>query len=140
MYTIQSCNSKEQDIIIDGLVEYNLSQVPATQDELFVDLSKKVVDQQGNIIAGIVARMYCWKCVYVDTLWVSEVYRKKGLGTKLLEQVEQEAIDRGATLIHLDTFDFQAKEFYLRYGYEVFGELKDCPKGHSRFYLKKDLV
>ena len=140
MYTIQSCDSKEQDIIIDGLVKYNLSKVPATQEELFVDLSKKVVDQQGNIIAGIVARMYCWKCVYVDTLWVSEVYRKKGLGTKLLEQVEQEAIDKGATLIHLDTFDFQAKEFYLRHGYEVFGELKNCPEGHSRYYLKKDLV
>lgn len=139
MYTIQSCDLKEQDIIINGLVEYNLTKVPATQEELFVNLSKKIIDQQGNIIAGIVARMYCWNCVYVDTLWVSENHRKNGLGTKLLELVEQEAKDKGADMIHLDTFDFQAKEFYQKLGYEIFGELKDCPKRHSRYYLKKEL-
>lgn len=139
LYTIQACNLKEQDIIIDELVKYNLTQVPATQDELFVDLSKKIVDQQGDIIAGIVARMYCWNCVYVDTLWVSEAHRKNGFGKDLLEVVEQEAKDKGATLIHLDTFDFQAKEFYQKLWYEIYGELKNCPEGHSRYYLKKEL-
>ena len=43
-------------------------------------------------------------------------------------------------LIHLDTFDFQAKDFYLKHGYEVFGVLDDCPKGHKRYYMKKVLV
>ena len=99
-----------------------MTKVPATQEELFVNLSKKIIDQQGNIIAGIVAKMYCWNCVYVDTLWVSENHRKNGLGTKMLKLVEQEAKDRGATLIHLDTFDFQAKEFYLRHGIERIDE------------------
>ena len=45
----------------------------------------------------------------------------------------------GATLAHLDTFDFQAKDFYLKHGYEVFGILDDCPKGHKRYYMKKVL-
>jgi hypothetical protein len=42
-------------------------------------------------------------------------------------------------LSHLDTFDWQTKEFYLKHGYEVFGVLDDCPPGHKRYYMKKVL-
>ena len=45
----------------------------------------------------------------------------------------------GCTLSHLDTFDFQAKDFYLTKGYEIFGELENCPPGHKRIFLKKYL-
>ena len=43
-------------------------------------------------------------------------------------------------LIHLDTCDFQSKDFYLKQGYEIFGVLDNCPKGHKRYYLKKMLL
>ena len=59
------------------------------------------------------------------------------MGEKLLKEVEKIAINQGCELIHLDTFDFQAKDFYLKYGYEIFGVLEDCPEGHCRYYLKK---
>ena len=45
----------------------------------------------------------------------------------------------GAYLSHLDTFDFQAKDFYLKHGYEIFGTLENCPPNHNRYYLKKAL-
>jgi hypothetical protein len=61
------------------------------------------------------------------------------LGTILLNKVEEKAKQLGATLSHLDTFDFQAKDFYLKHGYEVFGVLDDCPKDHKRYYMKKVL-
>ena len=66
---IDVCSKKEQDYIIERLVEYNLSQVSAKQKENFIDLSKKI-GKDDKIVAGIVARMYCWNVVYVDTLWV----------------------------------------------------------------------
>ena len=81
--------------------------------------------------------MYCWNVAYIDTLCVDEAYRGKGLGAKLLAEVESAAKEKGCYLIHLDTFDFQAKEFYEKQGYEVFGVLEDCPKRHCRYYLKK---
>lgn len=121
------------------MVQYNLSQVPAKQEELFIDLSRKLTDKDGNIVAGIIAEMYCWNCVYVDILWVSESQRGKNLGSRLLLELEQDAKDKGAYLIHLDTFDFQAKEFYEKLGYEVFGILEDCPQNHTWYYLKKKL-
>jgi hypothetical protein len=38
---------------------------------------------------------------------------------------------------HLNTFDWQAKAFYEKPGYVIFGVLEDCPRGHTRHYLKK---
>ena len=83
--------------------------------------------------------MYCWNVTYIDTLWVDETYRGKGLGSQLLTEVERTAKENGCYLIHLDTFDFQAKEFYKKQGYEVFGILEDCPKEHCRYYLMKKI-
>ena len=81
---------------------------------------------------------YCWNVAYIDTLWVDGKYRGKGLGSKLLAEVERTAKEKGCYLIHLDTFDYQAKEFYKKQDYKVFGVLEDCPKGHCRYYLRKN--
>lgn len=133
---IETCTKEEQDYLVDRLVEYNLTQVEATQKENFIDLSRKIV-KNGKIIAGIIARMYCWNVVYVDTLWVDPNYRERKIGKSLLKNVETEAKSNGAKLIHLDTFDFQAKDFYEKQGYVVFGKLDDCPENHCRFFMNK---
>lgn len=138
-YTISGCNGSDKAFLVDKLVDYNLSQVPATQEENFIDLSRKVLSEDGKILAGIIVRMYCWRCIYIDTFWIDESMRGEGLGTLLLEEVERVAKENGSHLIHLDTFDFQAKDFYLAHGYSVFGELEDCPKGHTRYFMSKVL-
>ena len=138
-YTVSGCNGSDKAFLVDKLVDYNLSQVPATQDENFIDLSRKVLSEDGKILAGIIVRMYCWRCIYIDTFWIDESMRGEGLGTLLLEEVERVAKENGSHLIHLDTFDFQAKDFYLAHGYSVFGELEDCPKGHTRYFMSKVL-
>ena len=138
-YCIENCKDGDADFIIDRLVEYNLSQMPAKQEVLFDTLDKKITDDNGNIIAGCVAKMYCWNVAYIDTLWVGSEYRGQGLGARLLAEVEKTSKAKGCYLIHLDTFDFQAKAFYEKQGYITFGVLDDCPKGHCRYYLKKAL-
>ena len=139
MYDIVNCTNNDADYICDRLVEYNLRQVEKTQKVDFVNINKKVVDENNIIIAGCIAKMYCWNIVYVDILWVDEQYRKHGLGTQLLNEIEKIAIEEKCRLIHLDTFDFQAKDFYIKQGYEVFGVLEACPANHCRYYLKKKL-
>ena len=62
-----------------------------------------------------------------------------GWGSRLLREIENIAAQEGCSLIHLDTFDFQARDFYLRQGYELFGTLEDCPENHCRYYLQKKL-
>ncbi len=137
MFNILNGKKQDVDFICGRLVEYNLSKVPKTQEVEFVEIVKKIIDNKNNIIAGRYAKMYCWNVIYIDILWVDERYRKHGLGAKLLEEIERIAVEQKCSLIHLDTFDFQAKDFYLKHGYEVFGVLEDCPKDHCRYYLKK---
>ena len=138
-YNIVPIADGDDKFIKDKLVEYNLSMVPATQSELFESVSKKIVDEEGNIIAGCLAIMHYWNVVAIDILWVDDQYRGQGLGSILLGKVEREAMEKGCHLVHLDTYDFQAKGFYEKNGYSVFGILEDCPKGHIRYYLKKSL-
>ena len=139
IYSIRESNSDEAKIIVDSLVEYNLTKVPLIQETPNIWINRVAEDMDGNIIAGINSRMYCWNCLYIDILWVKEEYRKSGLGSKLLNEVERIAKDKGCNIIHLDTFDFQAKDFYIKHGYDIFGILDDCPREHKRYYLKKML-
>ena len=136
-YFMREGNHIEADFIIDKIVEYNLSIVPSKQETDFLWINRIVEDKNGNIIAGIISKMYCWNCLYIDVLWVKEEHRKDGLGSRLLKEIESVAIEKGCYLIHLDTFDFQAKDFYIKHGYEVFGVLDECPEGHKRYFLKK---
>ena len=136
-YIITESNEEESELIVDKIVEYNLSKVPIIQESSFIWINRVIVDTYGDIIAGINSKMYCWNCLYIDVLWVKEEYRKEGLGSKILNEIEKVAKDKGCYLIHLDTFDFQAKDFYLKHGYDIFGILDECPQRHKRYFMKK---
>ncbi len=137
-YDIIPATKEEAEFIDNKLGAFNLSQVPAAHEPTLV-LKNYTIKENGTIIAGINAFVYHWGILYIEVLFVDESHRHKGLGTTLLQKVELEAKEMGATLAHLDTFDFQALDFYLKHGYEVFGVLEDCPKGHKRYYLQKRL-
>ena len=140
-YDIVAIDGEDADCLDDRIVAYNLSQMPAACEgnRVVKWFGKKITDQDGNMIAGCVAARTVWGTAEVSILWVDEAYRKRGLGSQVLGAVESEAKENGCTIILLDTFDWQAKGFYEKNGYSVFGELKDCPQGHSRYYMSKSL-
>ncbi len=134
---VEPASLQDIDFIDQKIVEYNNSQVPFTQDPAFINFNYVIKDDNEHIIGGITAASYCWKILYINVLWIDEKYRKHGYGSQLLEKVEQEAKKLGCHLAHLDTLDFQAKDFYLKHGYEIFGVLNDCPEGHKKYFMKK---
>lgn len=138
-YVIEESTRDEYNLVDRGIVEYNLSKVPFTQEPSFISINKVIKGVNGEVFAGINSILYCWNCLYIDVLWVEKEFREEGYGTVLLDEVEKIAKEKGCKLIHLDTFDFQAKDFYLRQGYEVFGVLDDCPLDHKRYYMKKNI-
>lgn len=95
-------------------------------------------DDSGKIVGGLTGYTL-WTWLHVRLLAVSPEGRGKGLGTDLLTRAEAEARKRGCKNAFLDTFSFQARPFYEKMGYSVFGELPDFPPGHSRYYLRKEL-
>ena len=75
--------------------------------------------------------------LHIDLLFIPESMRGAGLGSKLIYMAEEEAIERGCRGAWLDTFSFQARGFYEKLGYSLFGSIDDYPPGHSRFFLRK---
>ena len=95
-------------------------------------------DADGQIVGGILGGTY-WGWMYVDILWVDENHRRKGIGSKLLQKAETEAVRRGCHHVHLDTMSWQAPEFYQKHGYGIIGILPDIPSGNQKYLLMKAL-
>lgn len=96
-----------------------------------------VRNERGAIMAGLVGSTYGgW--LFVADLWVHAELRRRGIGRELLAMAEQHAIELGCHSARLDTFSFQAPEYYPRFGYQLFGAL-DYPLGHRRYFLWKRL-
>ena len=136
---IYDATQEEQSRIGSRLGDFNNSKVPYTQKPLTAYINKCIKDGD-EVIGGILAEVYCWNILSIDVLWVEDKHRNKGNARALVDAVEDEARKMGCPLSHLDTFDFQAKEFYEKLGYTVFGVLEDCPEGHKRYYMSKKLV
>lgn len=138
-YTIEIPTKDEEDLIDDELMIYNIRQVPPTQDVPFEKICRCAKDEDGNVIGGVLACSVMWHVLSIESVWVSEEYRGMGFASELLDEVEEHARGMGCHLAYLDTFDFQAKGFYEKQGYRVFGELNGMPKGHVRYYMCKEL-
>lgn len=139
MISIESSTGTERELVDQKLVRFNQEKVPCSQQERFINLSFVLKNEAGEVLGGINTMLYCWQILYVDILFVDEPYRGKGYGQLLLNRAEAAAAALGGYMAHLDTFDWQAKAFYQRCGYEEFGHLPNCPPGHSRFYMSKTL-
>jgi N-acetylglutamate synthase-like GNAT family acetyltransferase len=132
-------SENEAKFIKRKLTEFNRTKVPSPKKETSLKLNLHIKDEQEQIIAGINALIYHWRVLYIRHLFVASQHRDKKLGGILLNEVESRAKAMKVELVHLDTFDWQAKDFYLKRGYEIFGVLENCPKNHKRFYMKKKL-
>ena len=122
-------------IIGQGIREYNTRQAG---DDRFQRLCFALQSPDEEVVGGVIGATY-WDWFYIDLLWVRDEFRGRGYGRRLLTAAEDEARRRGATGAYLDTFSFQAPDFYKREGYQVFGELHDFPPGHQRYFLEKRL-
>lgn len=136
-FKITDCAEGDIKRIYVGLTESNSRKVPELRNGRYFEINKRIAGENGEVIAGCVAEVNQWNALHIDALWVSGEYQGRGFGSRLLKEVETIAKENGCTLSHLSTFDFQAKDFYIKHGYEVFGVLENSPEGHCRYYLKK---
>ena len=76
------------------------------------------VRTNGQIVAGLAGETYCgW--LFVKYLWVSGRLRGQGIGRELMH-AETCARERGCHSAWLDTYSFQAREFFEKPSYEEF--------------------
>lgn len=135
---LSECNEQDAQFIINQIDQFNLTISPTKQDPPSEPFNLLIRDSKDNILGGLLGRYYRFS-LYVQVLWISDELRGKGYGSGLLQEAEKILVQKGCKLIHLDTWNFQAPEFYKKHGFEVFGVLDGFPEGTKRYFLKKEL-
>lgn len=94
----------------------------------------------GDQIAGGLWAMSLWGSFYIALLVVPKDARGQGLGSQLMSMAEVEARDRGCRQMWLDTYAFQARPFYERQGFSVFGQIEGPQPMFPRVFMQKLLT
>lgn len=137
--SIAPATSSELAALEAAITDFNITCAPELPRAVVERLDFSYKNDQGELLGGIQAKRINWGILEVELLFVFEPYRHQGIAAKLLQHVEDIARRHQCYVAHLDTFDFQAQDFYLKQGYTVFGTLTNTPKGHARYYMKKEL-
>ena len=95
------------------------------------------IESDGILIAGLDACITAFKILYVSTVFVDEDYRRKGIGTQLISEMEKRAAAMGVNIIRLDTFNWQGKEFYEALGYECVGHYENAADNYAEYFFVK---
>jgi GNAT superfamily N-acetyltransferase len=122
--------------ILDGLVRHNAALAePHGWKPLNLAVRRPGETRPAGGIIGYV--LYRW--LFIRMFYLPEDLRRGGLGAALIARAEAEARARGCVGIWLDTFSWQARPFYEKQGFRVFGAIEDFPPGASRYFLMKRL-
>lgn len=98
------------------------------------------VEDNGRLIAGLDACITAFRILYVSTVFVDEEYRRKGVGARMIREMEKRAVSMGVNTIRLDTFNWQGKEFYEAMGYQCVGHYDNAEDGYSEYFFLKRII
>jgi GNAT superfamily N-acetyltransferase len=117
------------------IAEFNALHWDASQRQ---QLGLKLEDENGNLMAALAGRTFGhW--FYLESLWLDEKVRGKGVGSQILQEAETIAKARGCSFVILDTLDFQARPFYQRHGYQVQWTQTNYPYTGAKHFMTKHL-
>jgi predicted kinase/GNAT superfamily N-acetyltransferase len=135
-FLIVDASESEEDLASDlsrRLLQHNLTR----RGGEWVPLTLAVVDPERRIVAGIAGGSR-WGRGEIESLWVQESNRGRGIGSSLLDRAEHILAERGCGWVDLETFEFQAPDFYSRQGYRVVCDIQASPEGRARkFWMRK---
>lgn len=131
---LSSSDTATPEAIIDLLRAHNAPYLGRAAPEAF----HLAVMMDGRVAGGLLGQFRShW--LHVDILVVQPALHGSGAGRALMQQAEDAARERGCHGLWLDTFDFQAPDFYEHLGYTRFGTIADFHDGHARHFYQKRL-
>ena len=132
---LENKESHKAQEIGDLIRAYNRSKREEAESE---PLNLYLEDEKGNLMAGLVAETF-GNWLEIEYLFVKEELRGQGIGSKLLQRAESEAKKRNCRFAFVNTYQFQAPDFYISHGYKEVFILEDYPYTGQRYYYQKDL-
>lgn len=128
-------NLAAAEFVRDRLAMHNIA---ATGRSDYYPVRLFLRDGHGNVVGGLLGSIWAdW--LFISDLWIDEGARGKRNATRLMDAAEDYARQRGCHSVSLDTHSFQARPFYEKRGYKVFGTLERYPAEHKKFFLQKKL-
>ena len=92
----------------------------------------------GQVVGGITCERY-ETSLYVSRLAVDKKYRRKAIGSTLMQSAIDYAQANNLAYIELGTTDFQGQAFYETLGFKVKHVRKDNPRGYASYTMIKTL-
>ncbi|WFR62281.1 GNAT family N-acetyltransferase [Paenibacillus amylolyticus] len=136
---INPSTSEDSEYVRHQLIAFNAAHVSEELRNRYEELNFNIKNENGDIVAGVISTL-CWNWLEVDILWVDSAQRHRGYGSQLLLEVERIAREKSCDFVMLNTFSYQAPEFYKKHGYHLITTIENAPTGHSHYYFKKDLT
>lgn len=139
---VVSDNKNYQEIIQYGIKNFNNQKHPDMKvfnkyrEKGYNDTFGFYAIADEKVIGGITAHKKM-EWLDIDILFVNEKFRKNRIGSKLISKAEEYCQKENLIGMHLYTLDFQAKGFYEKQGFELIAEIKDWPKGITRYEFIK---
>jgi GNAT superfamily N-acetyltransferase len=96
-------------------------------------------NEEGQVIGGFRGEVH-FHWLFINILFVEETERGKGLGTQLLLCGENVAKEKGATDARLETFAWQAPQFYLKHGYTEKMRFENYFRDQDLYTMVKNLA
>ncbi|MED5504369.1 MAG: GNAT family N-acetyltransferase [Pseudomonadota bacterium] len=125
------------DLIRDGIRAYNRMHLPDGDVDAIGCFAR---NNEGKVVGGLTGEMFN-NTVFVEYLWVDAEARTSGLGSMLIALLEEQVKPYGVTHLYLDTYSFQALDFYLKLGFEKVGQYSGYPAaGIDKHFLQKQIV
>ncbi|WP_339488398.1 GNAT family N-acetyltransferase [Pseudomonas sp. EL_65y_Pfl2_R95] len=134
---VQNPSTAQVEAILKPLRTHNRAKAGDPKPE---NLALLIRDEQSDEVIGGLNGQIFYRWLFIELLAVPEQTRGQGMGKRLMDMAEELAREKECVGIWLDTFDFQAPDFYKALGYTEFGQLEDFPPGHKRYYFKKHLL
>lgn len=129
---ILASSQADNELVHQKLRRYNRQYMRDFQDFSYH------IERDGRLIAGVAAAS-TFETVEVEFLFVEEAFRGRGLGRRLLEQVERAGRDAGMKYVLLNTYSFQAPDFYRKMGYTELYCVRPCLGPYAQYFFWKTL-
>jgi ribosomal protein S18 acetylase RimI-like enzyme len=131
----EQADGAEAQLVRDRLDMFNIG---VTGVSAYYPVHFFLKSERGETMGGLLGGIWGgW--LHITYLWIDEAARGRRWATKLMDMAEAYGRERGCHSVTLDTHSFQARPFYEKRGYEIFGTLDDYPEGHKKFFLRKKL-
>ena len=130
---LQDDREESAERIRNTLREYNR--------EFFTDSETiNLYEEDGDKLIGGLTATRDFDSIYIDYLVVDKDYRKKGIGRRLILQLENIAREKKVKRIMLNTYSFQSPGFYERMGFKANLIIDPVFSNYKHYHFIKEIL